>query len=55
MIRRRRFAKLPLQAQFYPMSGAAFLEDSSVRVSLLGRQALGVSSLETGFFRKIFE
>lgn len=50
MIRRRRFEKLPLQAQFYPMAGAAFLEDmsESVRFSLLGRQALGVASLEPG-------
>ena len=48
MIRRRRQSKLPLQAQFYPMPGSAFIQDSRIRVSLLGRQALGVASLENG-------
>ena len=48
MIRRRRQSKLPLQAHFYPMPGSAFVEDSNIRVSLLGRQALGVASLANG-------
>lgn len=48
MIRRKRFSKLPLQAHYYPMPGSAFLEDSNKRLSLLGRQALGVASLEPG-------
>lgn len=48
MIRRRRFAKLPVQAQYYPMPGAAFIENDEQRLSLLGRQALGVASLEPG-------
>uniref|UniRef100_A0A183BP52 Alpha-mannosidase n=1 Tax=Globodera pallida TaxID=36090 RepID=A0A183BP52_GLOPA len=48
MIRRRRQPQLPLQAHFYPMPGAAFVEDTDIRLSLLGRQALGVASLEQG-------
>jgi alpha-mannosidase II len=48
MIRRRRQSKLPLQAHFYPMPGSAFIQDSQFRVSLLGRQALGAASLQSG-------
>lgn len=48
MIRRIPFDKLPIQAQFYPMAGAAFVEDEATRVTLLGRQALGVASLSPG-------
>ena len=50
MIRRRKQHNLPLQARFYPMPGSAFIENSndSIRVSLYGRQALGVASLEPG-------
>uniref|UniRef100_A0A0N5ARF2 Alpha-mannosidase n=1 Tax=Syphacia muris TaxID=451379 RepID=A0A0N5ARF2_9BILA len=48
MIKRRRFAKLPLQAQFYPMPGAAFIQDDKNRLSLLGAQANGVASLKPG-------
>ena len=50
MIRRRKQKKLPLQAHFYPMPSAAFIEDKEWRVSLLGRQALGVASLKSGKF-----
>uniref|UniRef100_A0A915DCI5 Alpha-mannosidase n=1 Tax=Ditylenchus dipsaci TaxID=166011 RepID=A0A915DCI5_9BILA len=55
MIRRRRFAKLPLQAQFYPMSGAMFVEDTKLRVSLLGRQALGAASLQPGWMEVMLD
>ncbi|KAL7078663.1 hypothetical protein ACQ4LE_002536 [Meloidogyne hapla] len=49
MIRRRKQKNLPLQAHFYPMPGSAFIENSNdIRVSLYGRQALGVASLEIG-------
>uniref|UniRef100_A0A915N495 Alpha-mannosidase n=1 Tax=Meloidogyne javanica TaxID=6303 RepID=A0A915N495_MELJA len=49
MIRRRKQNNLPLQAHFYPMPGSAFIENSNdIRVSLYGRQALGVASLELG-------
>lgn len=48
MIRRHRQNKLPLHAQFYPMAASVFIENSDIRISLLGRQALGVSCLEPG-------
>ncbi|KAI6186000.1 Glycoside hydrolase and Glycosyl hydrolases 38 domain containing protein [Aphelenchoides besseyi] len=48
MIRRKRYDKLPLQAHFYPMSAAAVLEANNRRLTLLGRQALGVGSLQSG-------
>ena len=51
MIRRRRFKeKLPIQAHFYPMPSSAFIEDEKQRITLLGRQAGGVASLEPGMF-----
>uniref|UniRef100_A0AC35FVT0 Protein kinase domain-containing protein n=1 Tax=Panagrolaimus sp. PS1159 TaxID=55785 RepID=A0AC35FVT0_9BILA len=47
MIRRRRFkGKLPIQGHFYPMPSSAFIEDETQRITLLGRQANGVASLE---------
>jgi len=46
--RRRRFDKLPLQAQFYPMAGMAHIEDTGVRLSLVSGQPLGASSLQAG-------
>ncbi|VDN35434.1 unnamed protein product [Gongylonema pulchrum] len=48
MIKRRRFEKLPLQAHFYPMSASAFIEDKSLRMTLLTAQPLGVASLTSG-------
>ncbi|KAK6018611.1 glycosyl hydrolase family 38 protein [Ostertagia ostertagi] len=46
--RRRQLDKLPLQAHFYPMPSAAYIEDTSTRLSLHGNQPLGVSSLKAG-------
>ncbi|KAI6171046.1 Alpha-mannosidase [Aphelenchoides bicaudatus] len=48
MIRRMRFKKLPIQAHFYPMTTAAFIDSNGQRLTLLGRQSLGVASLEAG-------
>ncbi|KAK6018266.1 glycosyl hydrolase family 38 protein [Ostertagia ostertagi] len=45
---RRQLDKLPLQAHFYPMPSAAYIEDTSSRLSLHGNQPLGVSSLKAG-------
>ncbi|KAK0411027.1 hypothetical protein QR680_005439 [Steinernema hermaphroditum] len=55
MIRRKRFEKLPLQAHFYPMPGAAFIEDQGHRLSLFGAQALGVASLKSGWMEVMLD
>lgn len=48
MIRRKRFAKLPLQANYYPLPTATYIEDSDLRMTVLSKQPLGTASLSTG-------
>ncbi|CAG0910728.1 unnamed protein product, partial [Cyprideis torosa] len=40
MIRRERFSKLPIQANFYPSGIGAYIEDQHTRMTLLSGQAL---------------
>ncbi|KAI0220195.1 Alpha-mannosidase 2 [Lamellibrachia satsuma] len=48
MVKRERFHNLPLEANYYPMTSVAYIEDRMTRLSLIGAQSLGVASLEKG-------
>lgn len=48
MIRRKRFPKLPLQANYYPFPTATFIEDPDLRMTVLSKQPLGTASLSSG-------
>lgn len=47
-IKRKRFAKLPIQANYYPIPSGIYIEDDAVRLTLLTAQPLGGSSLLSG-------
>uniref|UniRef100_A0A0K2SXU0 Mannosidase, alpha, class 2A, member 1 [Echinops telfairi] n=2 Tax=Lepeophtheirus salmonis TaxID=72036 RepID=A0A0K2SXU0_LEPSM len=48
MMERRRLSKIPLQANFYPIASMAYIQDTSSRLTLISRQPLGGSSLQSG-------
>uniref|UniRef100_A0A673FXM1 Alpha-mannosidase n=1 Tax=Sinocyclocheilus rhinocerous TaxID=307959 RepID=A0A673FXM1_9TELE len=52
---RKTMAKLPLQANFYPMTSMVYLQDSSGRLSLLTAQSLGAASLKSGQLEVIMD
>merc|ERR1712200_222767 len=48
MIRRKRYAKLPLQANFYPLPSLGYVQDAESRLSLVSSQPLGGTSGASG-------
>ncbi|CAH0728275.1 unnamed protein product, partial [Brenthis ino] len=48
MIKRRYFEKLPLQANFYPLPAAAYIQDDNTRLTLLTSTPLGMAALQPG-------
>ena len=48
MIRRKRYSKLPLQANFYPVASMSYVQDKSSRLSLISGQPLGGTSAASG-------
>uniref|UniRef100_A0A0N5C217 Alpha-mannosidase n=1 Tax=Strongyloides papillosus TaxID=174720 RepID=A0A0N5C217_STREA len=59
IIKRKRFdGKIPLQGNFYPMPGVMYIEEtknSGKRLSLIGNQPLGCSSLSSGKMEVILD
>lgn len=47
-IRRERFSKIPLQANYYPVPTGIFIEDENLRFTVFTGQPLGGASLESG-------
>lgn len=47
-IKRKRFTKLPIQANYYPIPSGIYIEDDSTRLTLFTAQPLGGSSLGSG-------
>uniref|UniRef100_A0A673XH22 mannosyl-oligosaccharide 1,3-1,6-alpha-mannosidase n=1 Tax=Salmo trutta TaxID=8032 RepID=A0A673XH22_SALTR len=52
---RKTMAKLPLQANFYPMTSMAYLQDPGTRLTLLTAQSLGSASLKSGQLEVIMD
>ena len=48
MVKRKRYAKLPLQANYYPIPSMSYIQDETSRLTLISRTPLGGSSLKSG-------
>lgn len=48
MQRRKTLAKLPLQANFYPVPAMAYIQDKTKRLTIHTQQTNGFASLEQG-------
>ncbi|PZC73618.1 hypothetical protein B5X24_HaOG209035 [Helicoverpa armigera] len=48
MIKRRYFEKIPLQANFYPLPAATYIEDDKFRFTVLTSTPLGMAALQSG-------
>ena len=48
MIKRKRYSKLPIQANFYPLPSMGYIQDSDSRLSLISGQPLGGTSASSG-------
>ena len=49
MIERKRFQKIPIQGNIYPMSTTVYIEDINNRLSILSGQPLGTTSPRSGW------
>lgn len=47
-VKRKRFDKLPIQANYYPIPSGIYIEDDNLRMTLLTAQPLGGTSLKSG-------
>nr|XP_020635653.1 alpha-mannosidase 2 [Pogona vitticeps] len=52
---RQTMSKLPLQANFYPMTTMVYVQDSKIRLTLHSAQSLGVASLKSGQLEVIMD
>ncbi|XP_072372511.1 alpha-mannosidase 2 isoform X4 [Scyliorhinus torazame] len=52
---RQTLSKLPLQANFYPLTTTAYIQDNDVRLTLHSAQSLGVASLKSGQLEVIMD
>lgn len=53
MIRRQRFSNLPIQANYYPLSAAGYIQDDKLRLTVITGQPLGATSMASGQFEVI--
>lgn len=53
MIKRRRFSKLPTQANYYPLPSVGYIQDNQTRLTIVTGQPLGVASMASGQFEVI--